>query len=393
MWIKRDFEDNFKKIKAMPIKILKGPRQVGKTAILERLDGYTTIYFDDASVRRSAQENPRLFFDQYQGPLILDEATLAPEIFPELKRRVDEFRRYRRLDKISNLDEIDIWITGSNQTLLQKTVQESLAGRASYFDLNTLSVHELGKLHLENLSMRGGWPELYQAQTINPAHYLDDLIATFIERDIVIAAGIEKKSAFNKSLGLVAGRVGQLFSASDIAKIVGVELVTVQSWVALLEQNGILRKLQAYSTNLNQRLIKAPKIYFEDVGLAVRLQGWLEFKPLFLSPMIGFIVENIVISEVSRFFINKRFKPQLYFVRSKEKVEVDLLVELPNQRYIAIEIKLTPQDMTNDQCKLLDSLALNIIDRWIVSPNTTMNFKNARTVSIDQIWHELKKVY
>jgi len=116
--------------------------------------------------------------------------------------------------------------------------------------------------------MRGGWPELYSTADLDPVQYLNDFIATFIEKDIVTAAGIEKKSAFSRALQLSSGRIGQLFNASDIAKNVGVDTTTVQSWIALLEQNGILRLLSPYYTNLNQRLIKTPKIYFEDTGLA-----------------------------------------------------------------------------------------------------------------------------
>jgi predicted AAA+ superfamily ATPase len=397
MWIKRDIQNIFNVKNALPLKVLKGPRQVGKTAILEQLGTHKPIYFDDLNVRRRAQEDPRLFFDQYQGPLILDEASLAAEIFPELKRRVDEYRKKRRAGENSPQSVIDIWLTGSNQTLLQNSVQESLAGRASYFDMNTLSIHEIqnhfGEWSMEKYCMRGGWPELYQEGNILPSRYIDDLILTFIERDIVQAAGIEKKSAFNKTLGLIAGRIGQLFNASDIAKIVGVEVLTIQSWTSLLEQNGIVRRLPSFSSNLNQRLIKAPKIYFEDAGLVTRLQGWSDYHPLFVSSLMGFINENIAIIEVGRFFTNRGLRPILSYVRSKEKVEVDLLIELPNQRYIAAEVKLTPQNLTNEQMKLLDSLKLNIVERWILSPTDVdiPAFSNARVVSFKDIWNELSK--
>lgn len=397
MWIKRDIQVIFNIENVLPLKVLKGPRQVGKTAVLEQLGTHKPIYFDDSNVRRRAQEDPRLFFDQYQGPLILDEASLAPEIFPELKRRVDEYRKKRRVGESSLHSVIDIWLTGSNQTLLQNSVQESLAGRASYFDMNTLSIHEIqnhfGEWAMEKYCMRGGWPELYQEGNILPSRYIDDLILTFIERDIVQAAGIEKKSAFNKTLGLIAGRIGQLFNASDIAKIVGVEVLTIQSWTSLLEQNGIVRRLPSFSSNLNQRLIKAPKIYFEDAGLVTRLQGWSDYHPLFVSSLMGFINENIAIIEVGRFFTNRGLRPILSYVRSKEKVEVDLLIELPNQRYIAAEIKLTPQNLTNEQIKLLDSLKLNIVERWILSPTDIdiPAFSNARVVSFKDIWNELSK--
>lgn len=389
MWISRDFQTFFKKTKALPIKILKGPRQVGKTSLLEKMGGYKVIYFDDLFTRRSAQENPRLFFDQFNEPLVLDEATLAPEIFPELKRRVDQQRR----EGSSANTKIDIWITGSNQTLLQRNVRESLSGRASYFDLNTLSFHELRDCSLGKILLRGGWPELHINDELDPVRYLNDLILTFIEKDIVAAAGIERREAFSKSLHLVAGRVGQLLNSSDIAKNVGVDTTTIQSWLSLLEQNGLLRKLQPFTTNLNQRLIKTPKIYFEDVGLASRLQGWSDILPLMSSSQFGHLTENLAVSEVSKFFSNRGTSSKMFYVRSKEKVEIDLLIELPNNRYVSAEIKVTPQAWDGKQRALLNSLGVNIIEHWILTPSSEARIPGTKVVEFKNIWEELDKLW
>lgn len=397
MWIQRDllsFLQNYTE-QALPVKVLRGPRQVGKTSLLHHLGTHRLILFDDLAIRSLAQENPALFFEQFKGPLILDEAALAPQIFPELKKRIDIERR-RRQDKATS-SPIDIWITGSNQTLLQEEVRESLAGRASYFLLNTLSIHEWENHFAETISlrttmMRGGWPELYASPQLNPVQYLNDFIATFIEKDIVAAAGIEKKAAFSKSLQLVAARVGQLLNYSDIAKNVGVDTTTVQAWLSLLDQNGIARILQPYHTNLNQRLIKSPKIYLEDTGLAVRLQGWNEFEPLLLSPYFGNLLENLVISEITRFFINRGMQPEIHFVRSKEQVEVDFLVQLSNQRFIAIEVKANPTDLSASQLSLLNSLKLNIVEKWVVSPTGSVNFANARFIPCNQIFQNLERL-
>ncbi|MEY4617511.1 MAG: hypothetical protein RJB66_2471 [Pseudomonadota bacterium] len=387
MWIQRDFQSYFKKIRALPIKILKGPRQVGKTSILQKMGGYKVIYFDDLLVRRAAQENPRLFFDQFDEPLVLDEATLAPEIFPELKRRVDQQRRHQ------NLPQLDVWITGSNQTLLQKNVRESLSGRASYFDLNTLSLHELGDIPLISFLLRGGWPQLHIDADLDPTRYLNDLIFTFIEKDIVAAAGIERREAFGKSLNLVAGRVGQLLNSSDISKLVGVDTTTVQSWISILEQNGLLRKVQPYYSNLNQRLIKTPKIYFEDVGLASRLQGWSDSLPLMASSQYGHLVENIAYSEISKFFSNRGSPAKIFFVRSKEKVEVDFLIELPNNLFVAVEVKVTPVDWEPKQHQIIDSLGIDVSHRWVLTPSKKTVFATAKVVEFGELWSELDKLW
>jgi uncharacterized protein len=398
MWIQRDL---FKFLQGtthqtLPIKILRGPRQVGKTSLLDHLGTHKLVLFDDLNIRNLALENPVLFFDQFTGPLILDEATLAPPIFPEMKKRLDIERRKRQ--KTGSSIPMDLWITGSNQTLLKKEVQESLAGRANYFLLNTLSIHEWEKsfsepASLRTLFMRGGWPELHASPELDPVQYLNDFISTFIEKDIVAVAGIEKKAAFSKTLQLAAARIAQLLNYSDIAKNVGVDTTTVQAWISLLCENGILRILQPYHTNLNQRLIKTPKVYVEDTGLAIRLQGWSEFEPLLLSPYFGHLFENLVLAEITRFFINRGLQPDIYFVRSKEQVEIDFLVQLSNQRFIAIEVKTTPMDLNSSQLTLLDSLKLNLVEKWVISSTGSMNFKNARLILYNQIYQNLERLY
>ncbi|MCH9629417.1 MAG: hypothetical protein S4CHLAM107_12100 [Chlamydiia bacterium] len=396
MWIKRDlikFLETTEDID-LPIKVLRGPRQVGKTSLLAHLKTHKLILFDDLGIRKLAEETPSLFFDQFTGLLILDEATMAPEVFPELKKRVDQQRR--EYQETGNPVTIDIWITGSNQTLLQKAVRESLAGRANYYFLNTLSVHEIqnayGEFSLERLFMRGGWPELYASPKLNAVQYLNDFIATFIEKDIVVAAGIEKRSAFSKALQLVSGRLGQLFNASDIAKNIGVDTSTLKAWVGIFEQNGILRTVSPYYSNLNQRLIKTPKIYFEDIGLAVRLQGWSEYEPILTSPYFGSLFENLVLIEIARFFTNRGVEPEIFFLRSKDQVEVDFLLQLPNQRYLAIEVKTTPTDLTARQLKLLSSLRVDIIEKWIISPNRSTDFENARVIPLGEVFEQLTKI-
>lgn len=395
MWIKREFESFLEALqpeKYQSIKVLKGPRQVGKTSVIERLGRYKLVSLDDIHLRRLAQEDPKLFLDQFNEPILLDEASLAPELFFELKRRVDLFKK----QKLNNLQapELDIWVTGSNQTLLEKNVQESLAGRASYFDLNTLSISELNSFQLRDVLLRGGWPELQADKKKDHVAYLNDLISTFIEKDIVSAAGIERKAAFTKSIGLIASRVGQLINYSDIAKNVGVDVTTLQSWISKLEQNALVRTLQPYSSNLNQRLIKTPKIYFEDIGLASRFQGWTSFEPLYVSSQFGHLIENLALIELCRYFQNKGIKPEIYFLRSKEKVEIDFFVRLPNNRWIAIEVKTTPSDFSDPQIKLLDSVQQKVIEKWILTPSkdSAYNFKNSRVIGFDQIARELKKI-
>jgi len=392
MWIPRDFDGLRISVAALPIKVLKGPRQVGKTSVLERLKTHHVVYLDDAALRTRAIDDPRAFLDSLPPRLVLDEASLAPPLFAELKRRVDEHRRTAR-DAVASGPAPDVWITGSNQTLLQRHVRESLAGRASYFDLNTLSIHELAAgWRLDDHLFLGGWPELRVSTALDPIRYLNDLIATFIERDIVSAAGIERHAAFTKCLQLTAARVGQLMNYSAIAAAAGVELTTVQSWLSILEANGILRRLPPYSTNLNQRLVKSPKFFFEDVSLATRLQGWTDRRLLLASPLAGHLVESLAVSEVARFFVNRGLRPRLNHARSKEKVEIDLLVHLSNERTIAIEVKSAATGFDKPQLRLLDTLGLNVVERWVVTPSGGESQATAKVVPFTGIWDELDRV-
>jgi uncharacterized protein len=384
MWISRDFSSPSAS-GLLPIKVLKGPRQVGKTSLLENMAIGQVIYFDDSATRHIASENPRAFLDQYPPNLVLDEAARAPELFVEIKRRVDAERR-------ENKRSVNYWITGSNQTLLRKNVSESLAGRANFFDLNTLSLHELGPLNLADQTMRGGWPELRANTALDPTRYLNDLITTFIEKDIVAAAGIEKSFAFSKMLSLNAGRIGQLYVAQEMAQLCSVDLTTIQSWNNLLVHNGLIALIPPFHSNFNKRLIKSPKLFFLDAALAVRLQGWTEFQPLFTSPAMGNIFENIVYTELQRTFINRGMIPKIFHLRSKEKVEIDFFVELPNQKFVALEAKLTPSEYSKHKLKLLDSLKLNIAEVYTVCPGQRIKMASCKSIIPEELWETFQNL-
>lgn len=207
------------------------------------------------------------------------------------------------------------------------------------------------------------------------------------------AAGIENKSALIKTLHLLTGLCGKMINFSDIASEVSVQMTTVQSWTLILEQNGLLKTVSPYFSNLNKRLIKTPKLYFEDTGLAVRLQGCSEYEPLFLSPYFGHLIENLAYSEISKFFSNNLLEPKIFFVRNKEKVEIDFLLELPNKKFIAIEVKTNPQDFSKAQLKLLESLDLNIVGHWVVSLNSSAHFGDRKVILIEELYSELETLF
>lgn len=346
MWIHRDIEHLLKKNSQAPIQILLGPRQCGKSSLFSHLGQGTfhEVTLDDLQMRLLANRDPGLFMLQQTLPLIIDEIQYAPALFPELKKFVDQLKK-RRLFTDKNLPaDARLWLTGSNQILLDKNVRETLAGRASYYYLNTLSVSEIHRafpqLPVTTLIFQGGWPELYQNSEIPVVQYLNDYNRTYIEKDVIHSAGITKHTEFYTVLGMLAARAGQLLNYSAIAKDSGVKSVTVQEWVSLLERAGIIALLPPYHDNLNKRLTKSPKLYFLDTGLATRLQGWIQPKPMLISPQAGHLFENLVFAEIIKCQQNYGKNWKIYLWRTKEGEEIDFIIENSQGNVLALDAKM-----------------------------------------------------
>lgn len=343
MWIKRDISSSLAANSA-PVQIVRGPRQCGKSSLILRLDrDFVEASLDDPALRELAQSDPEVFLEQFKGKRIfIDEAQYAPALFPSIKRRVDILKRSESYEA-----QTVFRLTGSNQILMDKNIKETLVGRATYFDLNTLSVSEIlaakPDTGILEIVYKGGWPELHARDVINTKEYLDDYINTYLEKDIVLAAGIQKSSEFLKFTRLLAGRVGQLLDYASLAKAVGVDAKTVKEWVSVLEHMHIVALVPAYASNASKRLIKTPKIFFIDTGLACRLQGWAAPEPILTSPQYGHLFENLVFSELYKTNINHRLGWQVYHWRTKEKHEIDFLVEMSPQKFVFIEAKVSAQ--------------------------------------------------
>lgn len=349
MYIKREFSHTWSR-PAQPVKFLVGPRQVGKSAFLEdeaKSSPHRFVTFDDLATREFAQRDPRQFLRNFGNCLIIDEAHYVPDIFPELKLIVDDFKR-RRLagDELEASAVPSYWLTGSNRVLLDQSVAESLTGRASYFRFQGLSVSEieagLGALNLGDVLMRGGWPELYTNPQLSPVSFLNDYISTSIEKDVA-AIGVEKVAEFVRVLRFVAGRIGGIFDLSEVARDAGVKAQTVSGWLDYAVRMMILHRVDVFSTNVTTRLIKSPKYFFLDTGLAIRFQGWGQVEPLLVSPAIGSIFENLVLSEITK--CRDRYLPALEIShwRTKEREEVDFVLSM-NGRHLAIEAKTSTRE-------------------------------------------------
>ncbi|MEK6623691.1 MAG: AAA family ATPase, partial [Bdellovibrionota bacterium] len=225
---------------------------------------FTELSMDDLALREALSKDPLTFLRQFEDKkLFIDETQLVPEIFSALKRKVDLLKR-------SSVPRQTFFrLTGSNQIMMDKNIKESLAGRASYFELNTLSVAEItkmAKISTGEILLKGGWPELYTDEKISFKRYLDDYIRTYVEKDIILSAGVQKHHDFIRFAKLLAGRSGHIINHSELAREVGVNAETIREWISILQQMKIIVLINPFFTNYSKRLIKSPKAFFLDTG-------------------------------------------------------------------------------------------------------------------------------
>jgi uncharacterized protein len=337
MWIER--RNNILTENALPALALLGVRQVGKSTFLRHFGSklrYATL--DDPSLCDVAQNDPLLFLRQHPFPLFIDECQLAPALFRPLKAAVDEWRAQGRGT------ECAVWLSGSNQALIGRGLQDALAGRVTLRFLHPLSLPELRhagiELSPEVLFLKGGWPELHVNHRISPLSYLNDYIRTAIEKDVSLFEGITQLERFSRLIRLLAGRVGNILNASDVARDAGISPTSASSWIDGLTRLGFLVKCEPFHSNVSKRLIKSPKIYFNDVALATRASGWSEVGPLLVSPQAGALFENVVFQELVRYRDNLGLDWRIHFLRTRDGEEVDFVVEAANGKRVAIEVKL-----------------------------------------------------
>ena len=341
-----------------PVLLLTGPRQVGKTTMLEHLievegKGRKKASLDDLTLRELAKTDPKMFFQLYQPPLLIDEVQYAPELFPYIKIMVDERHQPG-----------DFWLTGSQLFKMMEGVQESLAGRVALLHLSPLSQSEIMKrppeppfsLELPLLSERqngrqmlntpevfqrihqGGMPALVTGTYSNASIFYSSYIDTYMERDVRRLSNDIDSLKFLRFLRSVAARTSQQVNYKGIADDAEIDQTTAKNWLHVLEALGIIFLLEPYSNNVLKRTVSTPKLYFYDSGIVCYLTRWSSPETAMEGAMSGALLENYTVAEIIKTYQNAGQEPFLYYYRDKDAREIDLILERDGKLF-PIEIK------------------------------------------------------
>lgn len=315
-----------------PVILLTGPRQSGKSTLLQHaFPQYDYVSLEEPDMRLLAETDPRTFLANYTGKTIIDEAQRVPSLFSYIQTIIDKENAAGRFI-----------LSGSQNFLLMQNITQSLAGRVAILKLLPFSYAELQNASLapetvnENI-FTGGYPRIFDKQ-ISPPEFYPFYIQTYVERDVRQVRNIENLSLFIMFLKFCAGRIGQLFNISSLANECGISVETVKGWISVLETCHIAYLLKPYYANFNKRLIKSPKFYFYDTGLACSLLGIENAKQLQTHYSRGELFENWIINECIKQHYAAGKEPSIYFWRDSNNTEVDLLVE-KGKELIAYEIK------------------------------------------------------
>ena len=328
--------------KEYPVVLLTGPRQVGKTTMLKKLmentnRGYVSL--DDLNARNLAKSDPELFLQLHKPPILIDEVQYAPELFTYIKMHVDK-----------NQNPGEFWLTGSQVFKLMRGVQESLAGRVAVLSMTTLSQAEISNrdmtpfvVDLGALSKReritadthgifdrifkGSMPAIISGVNTNSHIFYSSYLSTYIERDVKEMAESIDSLKFLRFMTAVAARCGQMLNVAEVARDADINQQQAKAWLNVLETLGIIFYLHPYSNNLLKRLVKTPKLYFYDTGLVCYLTRWSSVETLESGAMNGAILENYVVSEIAKTYLNCGQEPFMYYYRDKDAKEIDIVLE------------------------------------------------------------------
>ncbi|HEY5407934.1 MAG TPA: ATP-binding protein [Ginsengibacter sp.] len=320
--IKRTLGEQIKLMAAkMPVITITGPRQSGKTTLAKQcFPDYEYMNLENPDVLEFAKSDPRLFLSQHKKGIIIDEAQVMPELFSYIQTISDE-----------NNKTGEFILTGSQNFLMTEKISQSLAGRVFITHLLPFSIEEIKKSKhwIENPNhyiFNGFYPRIYD-KDIPPNLFYPSYIQTYTERDIRQIINVSNLHSFQRFMRLVAGRTAQLLNYSNIANELGHDLKTIKSWFSILESSFIIFFLQPHHKNYSKRLVKTPKLFFYDTGLACSLLGIKNEYEINLHWAKGALFENLIISDIAKNYLNKSQNPSLFFWRDNTGNELDCLIE------------------------------------------------------------------
>lgn len=331
--IKRELADKLKYVSTkFPVVILTGPRQSGKTTLVKSVFGKMRYFsLEEPDTRQYALADPRGFLKSCRDGAIIDEAQRAPELFSYIQSDVDNDDTPGRFI-----------ITSSQNIMLLGNVSQTLAGRAALLKLLPFSLGELRSTadrleDYETVLFKGFYPRIYD-KDIPPTEWYPNYIQTYVERDVRQIKNITDLDAFQKFLRMCAGRIGQVLNLSSLGADCGITHNTAKAWLTILEASYIVFRFKPYYSNFNKRLIKMPKLYFWDTGLACSLLGVKSASQLETHYLKGGLFESMVISEFMKEKLNAGTEPDAYFWRDRSGNEIDCLIDSP-EGIAAVEIK------------------------------------------------------
>lgn len=346
--------------KAYPVVSLMGPRQSGKTTLVQatfRNKPYANL--EDPDQRLLAQTDPRGFLAQFPKGAIIDEIQRVPTLLSYIQTIVDKVGKSGMFI-----------ITGSHQMELHEAISQSLAGRVGLLNLYPLTLNELQKagihLELDDQIYHGFFPRIYK-ERLNPTIAYRNYVQTYLEKDVRKLSNIKDLIHFQNFMKLCAGRVGRILDYAALGNDLGLSGNTIKHWLSILEASYIIFRLTPYFENFGKRIIKSPKLYFTDVGLVTYLLDIETPKQLARDPIRGFLVENLVILELAKYRYNRGLDPHLYFYRDSHENEIDVIVKNAN-KLIPIEIKASKTYHNNflKGLKFYQSLVGNRVERGYI---------------------------
>ena len=312
-YVLRELEEQVRRAaRSFPAVVLTGPRRAGKTWLLRHLLPKASYFLlEDPSVVARLRADPHGFLDDVRTPAVLDEVQSVPEVFAFVRARIDQ--RPRRTGQ---------WfLTGSQEAPLMQGVTESMAGRAAVLQLRPLSTRESRRVSL----LLGGFPEAL-ARPGSARLWFSSYVQTYLERDVRAVTAVKDLATFRRFLALVASRHGQILNKTELAAPLGVSVPTIAQWLGVLETTAQVLIVPPFYENLGKRLVKTPRVYLADSGLACHLLGIETVAELAKSPFLGALFEGFIAAEIVKAQVNRGQRPEIYFFRDEQGLEVDFLV-------------------------------------------------------------------